>query len=90
MTLMTTLHRKTRGLKFQPSSRTIVLSEKCDLLEVVMSMLSAFALHCPCKRKNGTPKENLITPKENFDTPKENSITPKVMALSLVNSHTST
>ena len=51
-----------------------------------MSMLSAFALHCPCKRKNGTPKENSITPKENFDTPKENSITPRVMALSLVNS----
>ena len=44
-----------------------------------MSMLSAFALHCPCKRKIGTPREN-------FDTPKENSITPRVMALSLVNS----
>jgi hypothetical protein len=38
-------------IEFSIDIATIVLSEKSDLLEVVMSMLSAFALHCPCKRK---------------------------------------
>jgi hypothetical protein len=33
-------------IEFSIDIATIVLSEKSDLLEVVMSMLSAFALHC--------------------------------------------